>query len=347
MIFISSPFTSIAFMLCLYNDHTVSKRITFSHIKKMNDHLLQHLICPICLPTEIALDCTVRDKQDTDIISATLHCSGCNSTFPIDDGVAFLDPAKTELENPTENKYEQDTVVSSYLWSHYGDLLGDENWSDAYPHWSRQIQTTSGLGLDLGAAVGRFTFELAGKCDFAVGLDNSLAFIDTARKLMQNKKINVQLKEEGHLCRTETIHIPDSWQRENMDFIVADALRLPFRTDAASITTSLNLIDKLPHPLQHLQEMNRVSQQEDAQCLLSDPFSWSEEAAAADEWLGGKKEGDFTGFGLDTVQEIFTRGTHNIMPPWQEEARSHVWWKIRTHRNHYELIRSCYLKAKR
>lgn len=314
----------------------------------MIEQLLQHLICPNCLPKEIGLDCTVRHQDDTDIIQGTLCCPTCNSTFPIVEGIAFLDPA-SRAQHSSPNKYEQDEVISSYLWSHYGDLLEEEdpNWTDAYPRWSQQIKPSDGLGLDLGGAVGRFTFELAQKCDLAIGIDNSVAFIRTARILMQERTLTVRLKEEGELFREERISLPSSWPRGKQEFIVADALKLPFATGAASITSSLNLIDKLPTPLRHIQEMDRVSRKSEAQLLLSDPFSWSPAAAAPKAWLGGTREGSFSGFGLENIKALLGTPSEQFSTIWQEERSDHVWWKIRTHRNHYELIRSCYLKVKR
>lgn len=312
----------------------------------MHKQLLDYLICPACLPKEQALDCQTKEQEGADILQASLSCPSCTTEFSITDGVGILTLANEQQESG-DNKYEQDEVVSSYLWSHYGDLLKDDNWSDAYPHWSKQITPTSGLGLDLGGAVGRFAFELAGKCDFAVGVDNSLAFIQTARKLLRDGKIAVHLKEEGTISREETIQLPKQWQKARVEWIVADALHLPFRKNSAAVVTSLNLIDKVPHPLQHLQEMDRVSAGQGAQLLLSDPFSWSEEVASPDEWLGGKEKGEYAGFGLDNVATLLTNAGDHFNGAWEQGEKGHVWWKIRTHRNHYELIRSCYLKTTR
>ena len=36
-----------------------------------------------------------------------------------------------------------------------------------------------------------------------------------------------------------------------------------------------------------------------------------------------------------------------LMPPWRVAGRGSAWWKIRTHVNHFELIRSCFVKAER
>jgi ubiquinone/menaquinone biosynthesis C-methylase UbiE len=312
----------------------------------MHEQLLDYLICPTCLPEEHGLQYEIQEQEKTDILQGTLTCPSCAAKFTITDGIGVLTPGFVQNKK-RDNKYEHDSVVSSYLWSHYGDLLNDDNWSDAYPNWSKQIQPTSGLGLDLGGAVGRFTFELASKCDFVIGVDNSLAFIQTARKLFRDGNITVRLKEEGEIFREANITLPEEWQKANVEWIVADALRLPFRNNSAAVVTSLNLIDKVSHPLQHLQEMDRVSAVDDAQLLLSDPFSWSEEAAEKDDWLGGKTEGEYTGLGLDNVEKLFTHKNAHCNGLWKSTCKDHVWWKIRTHRNHYELIRSCYLKLTR
>ena len=34
-----------------------------------------------------------------------------------------------------------------------------------------------------------------------------------------------------------------------------------------------------------------------------------------------------------------------LAPAWRVDETGHVWWKIRTHANHYELIRSCFIRA--
>jgi hypothetical protein len=48
---------------------------------------------------------------------------------------------------------------------------------------------------------------------------------------------------------------------------------------------SLNMVDKLPKPLVHLAEINRLAQISGAQFLFSDPFSWSKEVARGRDLL--------------------------------------------------------------
>lgn len=139
----------------------------------MKEHLLDYLVCPSCLPREISFAVEIAAREGEDIRQAALHCPRCGGAFPISGGIAMLDPGGGK----DDGKYERDDVLASYLWSHYGDLLAEEESSEAYRTWAGLVDAAPGLALDLGGAVGRFTFELGGKCDLAVGIDRSLAFI--------------------------------------------------------------------------------------------------------------------------------------------------------------------------
>jgi uncharacterized protein YbaR (Trm112 family) len=312
----------------------------------MKKQLLELLICPHCLPDEYPFVAEIIQERDGDIETGALKCSHCGALFPIVEGVAMLDPHASDNQR-TMNKYEAEEVVSSYLWSHYGELLDDDNASQAYSTWAGLMRPQGGIALDAGGAVGRFTFEMSTRCDFAVGIDTSLAFIRAARQLMRQRSMAVLLKDEGLLRREVTIRLPDDWRSDRVEFVVANALALPFRKKAIALFSSLNLVDKVPSPIRHLQEMNRVTRDANAQFLLSDPFSWSIDSAPVEEWLGGKADGAFTGKGLANVAELLTDVQSGLAPVWQVSEPGSVWWKIRTHSNHYELIRSCFVHAGR
>jgi SAM-dependent methyltransferase len=132
-----------------------------------------------------------------------------------------------------------------------------------------------------------------------------------------------------------------------VEFIVGDALALPFRSKVFSAVASLNLIDKVPLPLNHLKETNRVSKEKGAQFLFSDPFSWSSDVAEEENWLGGKDHGPHSGRGMDNILLLLTGKKGDLKPTWDITSKGHIWWRIRNHRNHFELIRSCSIKAKR
>ena len=245
----------------------------------MKKSLLEMLVCPVCLPDEIALKAVIDEEQHEDITEGALTCPKCGGAYPIREGIAFLDPSP-QSEARAASKYETAPVVSSYLWSHYCDILGDPEASSAYAEWAGLMNGGPGVVLDIGAAVGRFTFEMSRTHDFAVGIDNSVAFIRAARELMVRGQKAVALRQEGLLTREETVVLPESWRTDRVEFIVGDALALPFRSTSFSALASLNIADKVPLPLKHLQEVNRVAREKDVQFVLSDPFSWSTEAAS-------------------------------------------------------------------
>jgi uncharacterized protein YbaR (Trm112 family) len=312
----------------------------------MKKWLTEILVCPSCLPRERTLRLNIYKEYHGDLTEGELICEQCGGVYPVRDGIAFL-----QIEHPGEknldNRYESGPVLSSYLWSHYGDLLKDEEAFDTYVQWAGLIRENPGFCLDIGSAVGRFVFEMSKKSSFVVGIDNSISFIRAARELMVNRGETIPLLQEGNLVKEEKLTLPAEWDTDNIEFIVGDAMALPFRNGAFSALSSLNLIDKVPVPMKHFTEMNRVAQETDAQFLFSDPFSWSEDVAQQEDWLGGKMDGNFSGRGMDNVISLLEGKKGDLLPQWKVTQQGHVWWKIRTHTNHFELIRSCFVKAER
>lgn len=313
----------------------------------MKSHLIDLLVCPTCLSLEKELVCQIEEEHGNDILSGFLKCDECGTRYPIQDGIASLFPRINERNRVEPSRYESSSVVSSYLWSHFSDMLKEDEASTAYKDWGDLIDCQNGFSLDVGCAVGRFTFEMSMRSDFAVGIDNSRAFISAARALMKNRKLEVTIKEEGLLTREKRIQLPEKWSSDKVEFIVGDAQVLPFRSRTFSSLASLNLVDKVPWPLAHLEEMNRVARESKAQFLFSDPFSWSSEVAREENWLGGTHEGPFRGEGVNNVVSLLEGKKGGLSPPWKIDKQGHVWWKIRTHRNHFELIRSSFIKASR
>ena len=313
----------------------------------MKSQIAEFLICPRCLPTETGLTLDAHESVGVEVVSGTLRCSQCRTDYSIAGGIAMLVPQPPNLAPTTAIQYEAPEMVSSYLWSHYADLWGDEEATGAYSEWAALLTPEGGMGLDAGCAVGRFTFELSRKCDLVVGLDSSHPFIAAAREPLYKDRLEFSLKQEGHLFERCTIHLPGTWDAGKIEFIMADAQAIPFRSHLFSRAASLNLLDKLPKPFRHLTEMNRTTRKRDAQLLISDPFSWSAEWAKEEDWLGGISSGRFAGRGWDNLQDLLEGKIDDFSPSWTVEKQGSIWWKIRNHRNHFELIRSCFSKASR
>lgn len=345
----------------------------------MKLEILEYLICPACLPEEISLRLGPFRRSGSEIIDGVLECRGCGRMFPIERGVARLTEVgrgkmedggrKTEdgkrnpsLQRPSPyirpptSVYESAEMLSAYLWSHYADLFDDPDATGAYPEWAAQIEPTAGAALDAGCATGRFCFEMSCKYDFVVGVDLSENFISAARRIMEERRLKFQVKEEGRIHSERAFILPPQWDPVKVEFIVADANALPFRSGSFACVASLNLIDKIARPLEHISETSRTARPRDAQLLISDPFSWSEAVCAADRWLGGAPGGSFAGHGIDNVARLLSGEavSPHPQPPreetekcWKIARRGAVWWKIRHHRNYFELIRSLFVKAER
>jgi uncharacterized protein YbaR (Trm112 family) len=306
--------------------------------------LLDHLVCPLCLPKEKSLNCRVERKAGEDVIQGELECRVCGKVYPIRKGIANMLPGK-EGSRVKGRKYESDSVLASYLWAHYGDILGEEHANSCYGDWAALLSEKPGLWLDAGCAAGRFTFEMGRKADFAVGMDASFPFVEAARRLMTDRRLTFSLPMEGGLSESRSISIPSYWEKEKAEFVVGDVQAVPFRAQSFASVASLNMLDKVSHPLQHLYELNRVANSVDAQLVVSDPFSWSEEVSPRDRWLGGTRQGAFAGRALENLERLLEEGVEAVHPPWKVSRTGHVWWRIRNHRNHFELIRSWFVKA--
>ncbi|HMB31287.1 MAG TPA: methyltransferase domain-containing protein [Desulfohalobiaceae bacterium] len=309
--------------------------------------LLPYLICPNCLPKEIILSLdTVTDIEDQDILSGQLICPKCRSRYLIKEGVALL-TIDTKTAQADQDKYEQDKVLSSYLWSHFSDHLF-EPWAEPlFPRLAESLTPSFDMALDCGCAVGRFTFELGMRGVQSVGVDLSTSFIKAARHLAKYGQTDFDLPVEGDLCEHRELEIPSRYLQGNIDFLVADAMALPFVSGCFDALGSVNVLDKIINPLQHLLELNRLGDGSRAELLISDPFSWSQDWTPRENWLGGKDEGQFSGLGKDNIKWLIQGNGGYFKPFWRVRLEDSIWWRLRSHINHYELIRSWFVLAER
>ncbi|BBO90978.1 methyltransferase domain-containing protein [Desulfosarcina ovata] len=313
----------------------------------MKKWVADKLICPQCLDAEIALNLTVREADAEDVLDGEMTCPQCGSIYPIQQGIAVLLPEKTRIILNDHRGYNAPGMLSAYLWSHFGDLLKDPDATQAYQVWSAGFTPTAGDALDVGCAVGRLSFDLAATHDHVIGLDTSIAFIRKAREILTRKEISFDLIVEGHITEPRTHRFNESHDFSRVDFIVADALALPFRTRAFATTAAINLLEKVPDPLKHLTEINRVLRDRSAMFLFSDPFSWDETVSPPERWLSGNGNAQYSARGIDTMRRIFAGEFGVFDPPLGIADDGNVAWKIRKTENLWEHITSQYLVGRR
>ena len=315
----------------------------------MKKEFVELIICPACLPQEIPVKSDIQEVEKNEILYGRLFCPRCRCHYPIEEGIAELLPRSAITLSRSQQQYENMSLVSSYLWSHYGDLIKDPHASDTYQKWASILMPDEKVSssVDVGCAAGRISFEMSTRCDFAVGIDLSRQFIRAARQLAKNRTLDFELVHEGRLTQTQTITLPPTICCDRVEFLVADALALPFPKSVFPLISSLNILDKVSQPLKLLQEVNRVARDQDAHFLFSDPYSWSSDSAPEELWLGGTVAGPYPGSGRDNVLALLQGKDTILVPPWKIEGNGALWWKIRNHQNHYELIRSEYILASR
>lgn len=310
----------------------------------MKRFLLPHLICPACLPKERPLGLSAAKERAGDILSGYLSCPKCERRFPIKDGCALL------LADPDQAhglRYEDQDTLNRYLWSHYADLNGEEGNGAANAAWAACLADGAQAALDAGCSVGRIVFEMGLRSGFAVGCDLSQNFVRGARKLAAERKLTYSLPLEGNLREMFQVKLPPSWRSDNVEFVVADALRLPFAAETFRQTASLNVLDRISYPLGHLFEMNRIAASRGASFLFASPFSWSSSDIPEELWLGGTVSGPYQGRGADNVRAILEGKGKIVAPPWQIAQSTTISWKLRSHRNHCEIFDSQVLVARR
>ncbi len=230
------------------------------------------------------------------------------------------------------NPYETRRYLNEYLLLHYGrpgDLC-------PFPFVSREllrfherlrkgyllrVRPRSGsCGLDLGCAVGRFTFELGRVVSRALGLDNSKAFIQAARGMAKNQWRTVPVHESGAQLGLRRLALPKALRRCQVEFQVGDALDLAALPDQAfQVVSAINLIDRLPRPREFLGQLPRLLAP-GGQLLIASPFTWLEEYTPRREWLSNEQV-------RSLLRPHLRLARHGDLP-----------FLIREHRRKYQLV---------
>ncbi len=265
---------------------------------KVSLSLYNHLYCirhkekknPLTIETYL-----YEDDNNNDCKEGMLICQDCKAKYPIIDGIAIIvenfsnycserttafgkwllevqseqlrnylkDVANTiDNKNIKNNRYEMEgQYYQSYKWLHNENFESDKflllmRWkikpSDVYKKLtSSVIFNPEGMALDLGCALGLLTFELSKKFSFVFGVDLSFAFVREARKKMKELRIT------------------------NVEFIVSDVLKVPFKSHKFDLVFGLNIIEFTPMT-ELLKEVHEVLKPH-CNLIITSPYDYNRE----------------------------------------------------------------------
>lgn len=199
--------------------------------------------------------------------------------------------------------YESDRLVREYLLFHYGEPEEILPWKHG-PREAlgfavrcvRDLLNSSSVGrdaraLDVGCAVGRSSFELAGHCREVIGIDYSQAFIEAADKVRNAGSLDYEYAVEGDRTARAVARVPAGVDVSRVKFEVGDAMSLRADLGTFDVVLAANLLCRLPDPRVFLARVPELVKP-GGQLLLTTPFTWLAEFTPRDKWIGGTGESE-------------------------------------------------------
>jgi len=240
-----------------------------------------------------------------------------------------------------KNIYETDALRSQYLLFHYGkksDILPFASGPmDALDFHRRCVNLLrkhvslgpESIGLDLGCAVGRATFELARFCPDVVGIDYSAQFIKIATHLQKKGFIEFNKINEGRWGEKTRVCVPSGIDRRRVRFLKGDACRLSSKIGIFDAALLLNLIDRLSDPQLCLLGLSPLIKS-GGTVLISSPYTWLEDFTPKKKWLGGFVAKGKLMKTIDTLKRILGVhfefvGSHDVPFIIREHQRKFQW----------------------
>ena len=233
--------------------------------------------------------------------------------------------------------------LSTYVCNHYGEFDTDAAAAPDLPCHSVASILSKGIALmggipegpilDLGCSVGRTAFELASRShNLVLGIDLNFSMLQTAGRIMETRTVTYGRRVGGIVF--EPREFPVSFPRmEAVDFWVADVNNLPFTNDSVAMGSSLNLLDCVSTPYDHLRELARVLRP-GGSALLSTPYDWSAYATSPESWIGGHSQrSENQGRSAVILRSLFENGGHlqAIKGLALEAELDNVPWTLRLH----------------
>jgi putative 4-mercaptohistidine N1-methyltranferase len=194
--------------------------------------------------------------------------------------------------------YESGKILAEYLLFHFATaeeiLPASRSWPagmrDALDFTSRTVAHfspgTADRGLDLGCAVGRSTFEMAGNCASVLGIDFSHAFIHAAERLRRGEAISYERREEASVATRFEARAPTGIDASRLAFLQGDAMDLPDDLGSFDRVHAANLVCRLTEPQRLLERLPGLVRP-GGELVLATPCTWLEEFTPPENWPPG------------------------------------------------------------
>ncbi len=235
-----------------------------------------------------------------------------------------------------DNIYESDRLVGEYLLFHYGEPEAVLPWKSG-PHEAlgfaarcvRELINSAAVGrdaraLDVGCAVGRSSFELAGHCREVIGIDSSRNFVAAALKIRNGGSVDYEHTIEGVRTARASARVPEGVDVKRVNFEVGDATDLRADLGSFDVVLAANLLCRVPAPRAFLARLPQLVKP-GGQLLLTTPFSWMEEFTPRKEWIGGTGE-------TESADEL----TRLLEPHFELKVSKDLPFLIREHARKYQ-----------
>jgi putative 4-mercaptohistidine N1-methyltranferase len=234
------------------------------------------------------------------------------------------------------NIYESDRLVREYLLFHYGDPEEVLPWKHGprealgfAARCVRELLNSSAVGrdargLDVGCAVGRSTFELAGHCREVIGIDYSRTFVAAATKVREEQSVAYEYAVEGDRTGRSVARVPAGIDVSRVKFEVGDAMNLRADLGAFDVVLAANLLCRLPDPRVFLARVPDLVKP-GGQLLLTTPFTWLAEFTPREKWIGGTAESE-------SADEL----TRLLEPHFELKSTKEIPFLIREHARKYQ-----------
>jgi len=226
-------------------------------------------------------------------------------------GFRYVQSESKVIPQVPNNHYETNADVCQQLESHYGK----EHLNVAqYPLQIKEVvlrniekyQLKTDRCLDLGASVGRVSFELSGYFNHIDAVDFSARYIQHGVRLQTGASVRYITKNEGEICNFYEVSLSDldlTTAGKNILFSQGDASNLKPIFRGYDLVLVQHVLERNYNPKLFLQDIQQRINQDGLLIIVSD-YQFDQNIKDKQQWLGGKKVNGENVFGIDGINQL-------------------------------------------